>query len=187
MDKSTTVRIQAVQLRFTAAHLQHVPGHVDGPNGDKHGPLNGTYPHSPGAADTELHCVSNFNDLGLEEVLRRPLTGQNGANMVNGVDVALCQKPNGDWTPSHPAPSRVTLSLVLALLLPLGIAFLHSSRQTKGIASGELQARAHARGAPGNGTDEWNEERVLTDIGNPQMCPCVPPHDSRQHTTPGST
>ncbi|HVE92439.1 MAG TPA: hypothetical protein VNE62_09115 [Actinomycetota bacterium] len=62
--------------------LEHVPGHVDGPDGDKHDPMNGSYPHSPGADGTDLHCVSNLNVLGLEEVFRRPLTGARGANVV---------------------------------------------------------------------------------------------------------
>ncbi|HEX9776471.1 MAG TPA: hypothetical protein VGB83_12945 [Actinomycetota bacterium] len=45
-----------------------------------HDPMNGRYPHPPGAAyGTELHCVSNLNVEGLEEVYRQVLRGFPGA------------------------------------------------------------------------------------------------------------
>ncbi|HVL32425.1 MAG TPA: hypothetical protein VM600_02470 [Actinomycetota bacterium] len=59
--------------------LNHVPGHVDGPEGDVHDPMNGAYPHNPGSAGTDLHCVSNVNVLGLEEVFAQALGRYYGA------------------------------------------------------------------------------------------------------------
>lgn len=54
--------------------LDHVLGAaVDGPNGDLHDPLNGGYPHLPGGV-ADVHCYSNLNVAGLEEVFR-PLFG----------------------------------------------------------------------------------------------------------------
>jgi len=57
--------------------LSHVPGDARGTkangyrDGDTHDPMNGLYPHTPGSAGTELHCVSNLNVAGLERVFAR--------------------------------------------------------------------------------------------------------------------
>lgn len=60
--------------------LSHVPGDARGTaangyrDGDMHDPMNGSYPHTPGLAGTELHCISNLNVAGIEEVFREELT-----------------------------------------------------------------------------------------------------------------
>ena len=64
--------------------LDHVGGGTDGPNGDKHDPMNGLYPHDPGSLDgIDLHCVSNLNVKGLENVFNGPLgTGTTAAQVT---------------------------------------------------------------------------------------------------------
>lgn len=64
------------------------------PNNDdiRHDPMNGSYPHQPGASGTELHCISNLNIKGLEEVFRRAILGTPGAR--NGeIDGAAYVRP----------------------------------------------------------------------------------------------
>lgn len=78
--------------------LSHVPGDARGTkakgytDGDMHDPMNGAYPDTPGAADGHLHCVSNLNVAGLQEVFRRPLTGSGGASVAK-MDVADYVRP----------------------------------------------------------------------------------------------
>jgi hypothetical protein len=48
-----------------------------------HDPMNGAYPNTPGAAGNPIHCVSNLNVAGLEEVYSSVL-GQ-GPGAANGV------------------------------------------------------------------------------------------------------
>lgn len=59
--------------------LNHVPGDAKGTaangyrDGDLHDPMNGAYPHTPGSAGTDLHCMSNLNVKGLERSFARAL------------------------------------------------------------------------------------------------------------------
>ncbi len=48
----------------------------------RHDPLNGVYPHRPGTAGTHLHCVSNLNVRGLEQVFKRTLRQEGGGETV---------------------------------------------------------------------------------------------------------
>lgn len=68
--------------------LSHVPGDARGTrasgytDGDEHDPMNGAYPDQLGIASGHLHCVSNLNVAGLEEVFRRELTLVPGASVA---------------------------------------------------------------------------------------------------------
>lgn len=75
--------------------LQHVPGHrndLNGIPGDKHDPMNGNYPDSPGSATTDLHCVSNLNVAGLELVFQEALGGPPAAQ-VAAIPISAYQRP----------------------------------------------------------------------------------------------
>lgn len=51
----------------------------------RHDVLNGSYPDTVSAAGTHLHCVSNLNIAGLEQVYRSALTGQEENGDATGV------------------------------------------------------------------------------------------------------
>lgn len=53
--------------------LDHVRGGVPGDEILAHDVLNGTYPHTPGKKANPLHCLSNMNVKGLENVFSKAL------------------------------------------------------------------------------------------------------------------
>lgn len=71
--------------------LEHVGG---GPKGDQviaHDVMNGTYADNPGSVGTHLHCVSNLNVKGLEQVFAGSL-GQGAGGKTVYMDPSQYQK-----------------------------------------------------------------------------------------------